>query len=270
MALTLSKIGITDGQVITAAQITQSIDALTGAAAYDITISGSFALIGTTGSGTFNRALRSQQVENDTSIPLTNRYYNVALFNSTSSTSTVLKYSGTGPSFNPVTETLKVTNLEGTASFVVSASYAQTASYALNAATPSFNYVGIDDVTYTSSAVPFPVTTGTQYDVYISQSGVPSSNRLALRFQTGTDGQIVNFTPSWQNTDLDLTRIEITASANVFGLSGNTIPASTANTANNLLTAINNVKNLTFQYVATPSATIFPQAGWYLLNNNTI
>ena len=270
MALTLSKTGITDGQVITAAQITQSIDALTGAAAYDITISGSFALIGTTGSGTYIRSIRTQQVENDTTIPLTNKDYNVALFNSTSSTATVLKYSGTGPSFNPVTETLKATNFEGTASFVVSASYAQTASYALNAATPSFNYVGIDDVTYTSSAVPFPVTTGTQYDVYISQSGVPSSNRLALRFQTGTDGQIVNFTPSWQNTDLDLTRIEITASANVFGLSGNTIPASTANTANNLLTAINNVKNLTFQYVATPSAPVFPQPGWYLLNNNVI
>ena len=44
MALNLSTTGIVDGQVITAAQITQSIDALTGAAAYNITISGSFGI----------------------------------------------------------------------------------------------------------------------------------------------------------------------------------------------------------------------------------
>jgi hypothetical protein len=58
MALNLSKTGIVDGQVITAAQITQSIDALTGTAAYDITVSGSFVLNGgTTGSGTFNSSI---------------------------------------------------------------------------------------------------------------------------------------------------------------------------------------------------------------------
>jgi hypothetical protein len=58
MALNLSKTGIVDGQIINAAQVTQSIDALTGTAAYDITVSGSFILTGgTTGSGTFNSSI---------------------------------------------------------------------------------------------------------------------------------------------------------------------------------------------------------------------
>ena len=82
MALNLSTTGIVDGQVITAAQITQSIDALTGTAAYDITVSGSFSLTGgTTGSGTFNRSIQTSQVEPNTVIPLTNREYSVAFFN---------------------------------------------------------------------------------------------------------------------------------------------------------------------------------------------
>ena len=41
MAKQLSKVGVTDGALATAAQVTQSIDALTGADAYDLTLSGS-------------------------------------------------------------------------------------------------------------------------------------------------------------------------------------------------------------------------------------
>jgi hypothetical protein len=58
MALNLSTTGIVDGQIITAAQITQSINALTAAEAYNITVSGSFSLTGgTTGSGWFENAV---------------------------------------------------------------------------------------------------------------------------------------------------------------------------------------------------------------------
>jgi cytoskeletal protein CcmA (bactofilin family) len=46
MALTLSKTGITTGGTVEAYQVTQSIDALTGTAAYDITISGSLTVTG--------------------------------------------------------------------------------------------------------------------------------------------------------------------------------------------------------------------------------
>jgi len=48
MANTLSTTGITNGSTIQPSQVTQSIDALTGAEAYDITISGSFTTTGST------------------------------------------------------------------------------------------------------------------------------------------------------------------------------------------------------------------------------
>jgi len=196
MALNLSTTGITDGQVITAAQITQSIDALTGVEAYNITISGSFAMgANTTGSGTYNRSIQSLQVINDATIPLTDRDYNIALFNSTSSAATVLKYSGTGPSFNPVTETLKVTNLLGTASFCASSSLAQTASYinptSLVPSKLAPSYLYISNATY-PPATPYTVNGTTQTNVYISASAV-----IGLQFASTAvaDGQIINFNP---------------------------------------------------------------------------
>ena len=46
MALTLTKTGITTGGTVLPGHVTQSIDALTGILAYDITISGSLTLTG--------------------------------------------------------------------------------------------------------------------------------------------------------------------------------------------------------------------------------
>lgn len=46
MAKQLSKAGITDGALATAAQVTQSIDSLTGVDAYDLTLSGSLTITG--------------------------------------------------------------------------------------------------------------------------------------------------------------------------------------------------------------------------------
>jgi hypothetical protein len=58
MANTLNKNGITTGNTVEAYHVTQSIDAFTGAVAYDISLSGSFKVTGsiaTTGSnGTIN------------------------------------------------------------------------------------------------------------------------------------------------------------------------------------------------------------------------
>jgi hypothetical protein len=55
MALILSKTGISTGATVEASQITQSIDALTGAVAYDITISGSLTVTGSLNmNGTLN------------------------------------------------------------------------------------------------------------------------------------------------------------------------------------------------------------------------
>ena len=46
MALTLSKTGITDGSTIQVGHVTQSVDAFTKVAAYDISLSGSLTLTG--------------------------------------------------------------------------------------------------------------------------------------------------------------------------------------------------------------------------------
>lgn len=50
MALTLSKTGITNGSTIEVGHVTQSVDAFTKQAAYDITISGSLTLTGSVSS----------------------------------------------------------------------------------------------------------------------------------------------------------------------------------------------------------------------------
>lgn len=149
MALNLSKTGIVDGQVITAAQITQSIDALTAADAYNITISGSFALSGTTtGSGYFNNANVANAIRPG-NVAASGAKYTVPYLASTGSTS-ALYYSGTGPKYNPVAETLISTNFEGTASFAI------TASHALNAGTPS----SVNGYIVTGGGSPLPSTLG--------------------------------------------------------------------------------------------------------------
>ena len=56
MAKTLSKSGILTGQTITAAEISQSIDALTGTEAYDLTFSGSLNLTGSIVTGSISNA----------------------------------------------------------------------------------------------------------------------------------------------------------------------------------------------------------------------
>ena len=210
MALNLSTTGIVDGQIIKAAQVTQSIDALTGTVAYDITISGSFSLTGgTTGSGTFNRSIQTSQVEPNTVIPLTNREYSVAFFNSTSSTATPLKWSGTGPSFNPVTETLTVTNFQGTASFCASSSLAQTASY-FGGFTSQFapTYTDISSGT-NPPANPYNVVVVNTSFVFLNQIAAGSIGLLFL--PSSQDGQVVNFAVSnVQATSLDYAAISIT------------------------------------------------------------
>ena len=269
MALTLSTTGIVDGQVITAAQITQSINALTGTAAYDITISGSLVLSsGTTGSGYFGDAIRAntirpQNIASDTQ-------FTIPYLASTGSTS-ALYYAAIGPKFNPVTETLTVTNFAGTASAATSSSYAVTASYAENTATFIPSFIGIDNVTYTASTNPYLIDGNAPFNIYVSQS---APQILGLRFTSAgvTSGKQINFTPQYQSaTGLDTTFIAISASGvNVYGINSNVINANTTALANTLKNPVGlgNVNNLTFQYIGTAFPPVFPTTGWYLINVN--
>ena len=119
MALNLSKTGIVDGQVITAAQITQSIDALTAAAAYNITISGSFSMgSSTTGSGYYASAVAADSIRPQSAGGNTNY---VIPFLATTASVSAIKYSATGPTYNPSTDIVAATS-----SMAVTASYALT------------------------------------------------------------------------------------------------------------------------------------------------
>jgi hypothetical protein len=72
MALkTLSSTGISNGNPILPGQVTQSVNAFTGAEGYAITISGSFTLTGaTTGSGVFSEAISASQAVLQQLLPL--------------------------------------------------------------------------------------------------------------------------------------------------------------------------------------------------------
>lgn len=265
MALNLSTTGIVDGQVITAAQITQSIDALTGTEAYNITISGSFNMgSNTTGSGYYSKAVVSDTIRPQN--VAVNQLYTVPYLASTGSTS-ALYYAATGPKYNPVTETLVATNFQGTASWALSASVAISSSVAQKSFNFIPSYIGIDDGTYSQSVAPYIVNQSTPPFVYVSQS-TPAFD-LALAFAPGTNGQVVTFTPSYNLSDLNLLKIGITASINIFGLDGQTIPAPTNNTANNLFNpSVGSVNSLTFQYIGIPTTPTFNSPGWYLINKN--
>ena len=301
MAQTLSKTGITNNSTIQAWQVSQSIDALTGQVAYDITISGSLNLTGSTitgstanitsitgslrGTADTSSVAQSVKVTNNATTNQSYRLLFVAqsgLPNPNSDGYAQPRFDsgsdGSGLYYNPSTDTLNVGRISGsnngsipdfvgTASYAISASVASTA---LNATNVVYTYIGIDDVTFSSSAVSFPIQQNTPSQIYVSQS-VPYD--LSLNFNVGTNGQIINFTPTYLNSNLNLTKIEITASVNVFGLNGQVV--STFDTANNLFSpAVTNASNLTFQYIdpplVIPPDPIFPQAGWYLISKNTI
>jgi len=120
----LSKANIIDGNVVQASDISQSIDALTGQVGYDITISGSFNLVATTGSGLWGETLR---VDMDTS-GFGNGNYTIPFLRTSGSGFGTFKYSETAPKYNPVADVLYVTSSQAiSSSQAVSASYASSA-----------------------------------------------------------------------------------------------------------------------------------------------
>ena len=125
MAKTLSNNGIVLNQIIYPQQVSQSIDAFTGADNYDITISGSFTVTGSTsidGNVTVDGAITMEG--------------NVVAPNLTSTAqSNVVTYNSINGQFYYTSSTAIS---PATASNAVSASYAATASYVQNAQTASY------------------------------------------------------------------------------------------------------------------------------------
>lgn len=295
---------IAQNYVIESWHVSQSVDALTGVAAYDITISGSLNLTGSTltgstanitsitGSllGTATTASVAQQVKitnnattnqsfrllfvSQTGLPDPNNDgYAQPRFDSGSD--------GSGLYYNPLTNTLNVGRISGSndgsaVDFVGTSSYALTASVATNAATAQSatnyfpSYVGIDSLTYTASTNPYTVAGITPPVVYVSQS----SDILGLNFfpNAATDGQTVTFVSNYRNISaLQTSNIEISASGiNIYGKGGiaSVIPSSGNGTLFSLLgSSIPTVDSVTFQFITTTS-TLFPTVGWYVMNYN--
>jgi hypothetical protein len=164
MALkTLSKTNILNGNIVQAADVSQSVDAFTGIEGYAISVSGSFTFSGaTTGSGFFQNAVNalsgsSVYVASNSS---TNTNYTLVFKNDTFGLDGYHQLAAdgsNGPYYNPSTNVLGGANgnltisgsvgnfntitgslsgsVNGTASFATTASYALTASYANNGVT---------------------------------------------------------------------------------------------------------------------------------------
>ena len=164
MALkTLSKSNILNGNIVQAADVSQSVDAFTGIEGYAISLSGSFTFSGaTTGSGFFQNAINALSssavyiatnnstdtnynlvFKNDSfgldgyhplaADGLNGPYYNPST-NVLGGAGGGLTVSGSVGNFNTITGSL-LGNVNGTASYATTASYALTASYASNGVT---------------------------------------------------------------------------------------------------------------------------------------
>lgn len=198
MALkTLSKTNILNGNVVQAADISQSIDAFTGIEGYAISLSGSFTFSGaTTGSGFFQNAVNAlsgssvyiaSNASTNTNYTLVFKndslgldgfhplaadgtngpYYNPST-NVLGGAGGGLTISGSVGNFNTITGSLSG-SVNGTASFAVSASYALTSSFATTAS-------------YATTA-PSPIAIeGASYPI-----GSPSVPSALFRFIAGAD-----------------------------------------------------------------------------------
>lgn len=125
---TLSKAGITTGNTIQSWHVTQSIDAFTGTAAYDITISGSTTFTGSVMSlNGYTGSLLGIASQADTATVSSSTSPNslsIALLNTTQSNNTAIRFDNDSLKYVPSTNTLTVTNI--TASLFGTASYAQS------------------------------------------------------------------------------------------------------------------------------------------------
>jgi hypothetical protein len=142
MAKILSNSGIVTGQPVEAQHVSQSVNALTGAEAYDITISGSLSV---TGPVIIDGLTNDAQINVITFDPVTKQLHYTGSANLNIPTTNTFPYTGSAIISGSLTLTGSFNatggltgSLLGTASNAVSASYASTASYVLNAVSSSF------------------------------------------------------------------------------------------------------------------------------------
>jgi hypothetical protein len=289
MALTLSKTNIENGNIIQAADVSQSIDAFTGAVAYDITLSGSLQLTGSVKS----KDGYTGSLQGTASFVVSSSY---ALSSSFSQTASFVTLAQTA-SFVTLAQTASFATTAQTASFVplainnVSTTDATITFTSFNSVSSSFTINNVtssissslattalsakrltaDSVRIRSSGnppqIPYVIDQSTPAMVYLEFPGVSTSIGLELR--TGTLGQIVTFNPYTTEVDITTAQISITGStAGAFGL-GSTIiyPSGGAGSSSGSLDNLFNPATVPLLYsFSLQYTTLTAGTGWYLVN----
>jgi hypothetical protein len=209
----LSKANILNGNVVQAADVSQSVDAFTGQVGYDITISGSFTLVNTTGSGLWGETLR---VDMDTS-GFGDGNYTIPFLRTSGSGFGTFKYSETAPKYNPIADVLYVTSSQAiSSSQAASASYTQFGTNNLSvgafydtttqilaantSASMTFNSITVSDgISVTSNSRLTVTKTGT-YNIQFSSQFVPQGPGSSVYVWLRKNGTNV----AYSNTELQL------------------------------------------------------------------
>jgi len=283
MALTLSKTNIATGNTIQAPDVSQSIDAFTGAVAYDITLSGSLQLTGSvksrdgyTGSllGTASTASFVTTAQTASFVTLAQ----TASFVTTAQTASFVTTAQTA-SFVP----LAINNVSTTDATITFTSFnSVSSSFTINNVTSSISSslattalsakrLTADIVRIRSSgnppSTPYVIDQSIPAMVYLEFPGFGSSIGLELR--TGTLGQIVTFNPYTTEVDITTAQISITGStAGAFGL-GSTIiyPSGGAGSSSGSLANLFNPATVPLLYsFSLQYTTLTAGTGWYLVN----
>jgi hypothetical protein len=209
----LSKSNILNGNVVQASDVSQSIDAFTGQVGYDITISGSFNLLATTGSGLWGETLR---VDMDTS-GFGDGNYTIPFLRTSGSGFGTFKYSETAPKYNPIADVLYVTSSQAiSSSQAASASYTQFGTNNLSvgafydtttqilaantSASMTFNSITVSDgISVTSNSRLTVTKTGT-YNIQFSSQFIPAGPGSSVYVWLRKNGTNV----AYSNTELQL------------------------------------------------------------------
>ena len=259
MALTLSKTLITTGQTVQASQITQSVDALTGAVAYNIIISGSLNTFGPI-QQEGNAAISTEAgvlVIGDAGVSKETKIFGFDGTTDIYLQEDIIRYKGITHSFTGSI----VGNLTGTSS------YATTASYALNgggggAAFPTSAY--INNTTYGSVETAYPINASSAGILYIDTNN--NSREVYFNFSAGATNQVITFTTYYDQTTstMDPNFIYCTTAGIIYGLKQNTINNTTLKLADLVLNATPSFTVFnTFQFQYTSIRDVL---GWYLIN----
>ena len=203
MAQVLSKTGITTSNTIEAWHVSQSVDAFTGIAAYDISISGSLRVTGS--------VVSTQGMSGSFTGSFSGNLSGTALLATTASYALTSSFGSTS----------------------ISASFAQTASYVLNAVSASFatsasRAISSSFATTASFARVFPFTGSAIISGGLEVYGASFINGIAIGRKNVSSTQLGNAALLSLTTGTNNTGVGYQAGFNIQGTSGNTIVGATA------------------------------------------